>query len=207
MTLLDNIITGNISYMNQPSVSLLKKAVPILKHLLFRTDKNKLDSFIYQTFDVFIGAKESIKINMNSLNKYIVDKTFLDLLFGGTGFKRNKLKEQYDNKYMIYSDETNLLNVLNIFSNLRKLNIENSQFYNEYWSFSLHRLLELIENTCIESVVVHACCAEGASLSWLYCAWESMSSSSIAKFENKGFSIEYIEDDYKHYIHVSRIKA
>ena len=64
-------------------------------------------------------------------------------------------------------------------------NIDNSQFYNDYWSFSVDELLLLIENTKIDKVMIHGCCKEGASLSWLYCVWESLSSTSISTFKEK----------------------
>ena len=188
ITLFDRVISGRIGY--KPKSSLLSTSLKILDHLFFSKDKDKFDHFIYQTFEFFAQNKTDFFFDLMDLYKNMSDSSskFLGFIFDGNGLQ----KETYDNdNYIIYDDNTNLIKkeMFDVFPNAKLIHLSHVQYQNDYFSFSLLKLLELIKEINIEEVTIVADIEKGGT-SWLSNLW--LASPSLVKaFKNEDYTIEF----------------
>ena len=188
ITSFDSIVSDNIDWIHKPSSSFLAKLLKVLDHLLFFQDKDK---FIYQTFQFFAQSKQYLQLDLSDLYYNMTDSKFLGLTFDGDGLT----KREYDNdnhNHIIYDDNTNLMKkeIFDIFLNAKEIRLDYVQNKNNYWSFSLLKLLESIGKTNIEEVRVGTLKEEDPS-SWLVSLWSSSSPSLIQAFKNEGYTVEF----------------
>ena len=201
ITLFDNIISNGL-WDKVPSTVLADSKV-ILQHLLYDENKTQWNPFIYSCWQSFVGNKEEISIDFSKLNEYIADIEFLDLIFCD-GFETNECDEDNcDGKYVFYNDNTNLFrqDMFDIFENVKLIWIDYVQNDNEYWAFSLLKLLSVIDNhNNIEKIEISASCTDKGRSSWLSLLWNKSSLSLTQQYEIKHFDIKYErghhQDDY-----------
>ena len=192
ITLFDNIISGNTPM--RISTSIWKKATLIMNHLLNNNDKteNKFDSFIYNTFKLFMDRKNKLKIDMNALDYFKVDLSFCNLIFGGAGFQTKRYEQ--DNDYLIY-DDTNIPR-FKLFDNLGIVTIIGIQRHNKYWSFSLISLLsKMVESNIKQANISTNWMMADDFTSWISSVWNQSCSSLVKEYKKKGFAIEF-DDNY-----------
>ena len=165
ISVFDNIISDNLY--DKLAGKLSEKCVPILKHLLFDKDKNIFDNFIYSTWNLFTERKKKIKIDLNDLYEYI-DADFFDLIFNGL------MVYSFDGNYLIPNDETNLLRqeIIDTFDNINSIEILHTQFVNKYIPFSFAKLLEMVNHSRINQIVIAA--GTYKDQSWISCLWTSI---------------------------------
>ena len=147
-------------------------------------------------------------MNMYNLDKYIDFKKFLNLIFGENEFGEvGKLSELDDQSHFIPDNNQNLPNhkFLQKFKNVASLAI----YGVEYYSFSLNKLLSLVQDTKIEEVTISGFVEEKGTSSWLSSLWNTQSLSLTQTFKKNGFNIqfkkEYSSTIEKHCIDISKI--
>lgn len=203
-TLFDNIITSgeyvNLSVINENMPeSYWKRLIVIMDHFLNVESEKIFDSFIYDTWRLFLKKKIEIKINMAELDDHQqnhIDASFLNVIFNGAGFKKYEYNEQVNEEidyFIIPSDDTNIIK-FDIFPNLQEINITFAQDNDEYWPFSLSQLLLILRQTKVEKVKIKTNILLGVDLkSWIKWLWHN-NSSLIAQYQNEGYSIKFVDD-------------
>ena len=162
-------------------------------HLLYDTNKTKLNPYIYSCWKSFVSNKQEISIDLWKLNEYIVDIDFLELIFEN-GFRTMEFDvDTFDGDYVFHNDGTNLLRkeFLDVFINVKSIWIDYAQNSDKYWSFSLLRLLYVIQDTNIERIEINSCSDGKVRKSWLSCVWSQLSSQIIKQYNERHFSVAY----------------
>ena len=174
----------------------------------YEKDK-KFDPFIYKTFQLCLDNKTEIKVDMRGLSKCYGDESFLDILFGGRGFKLSKITEGavedepesdpeegghhtydvIDPSYIIPEDETNILR-FDLFKNLEKLIIDYTQDWTRYCAFSLTALLNKLKGTKIKEIKITG--NRFNSSAWFSWDWSHKEGSWKQAYIDKGYLIECV---------------
>lgn len=137
---------------------------------------------------------------MDDVDDNISDAKFLRVIFAGKGFKKDEFA---GNNYSIPDDDTNILN-FKMFDNLESIKIDNAQYYDGYYPFCLDSFLSILTSTRIKHVEIRGYPEDDTRTSWLNYVWNKESSQLMHKYKNKGYMIEFVDDEDIHLISVHK---
>lgn len=194
ITTFDACVSGNPNIPNAGSTSKYGRIISKLIEAETTGIHDGIDDYIMNTFHAFVLNKKEIHFSHHYVMKYVKDKVLLNNILvspkesyykdGETEFIRREA-----------TDRTNLFQsrLIKLFKNATSMRLGMNGLYDHenMYTLSLIALLDLLDGTEIKEILITWRWKEEEGVSWIETLWNSFGGEITAKYEEKGYKIEY----------------